>query len=134
MCAITSLIVQDFFGGEIVKARTKNTVHYRNVIEGKKWDFTAEQFEKYPNYLSESFVKRENILDENLTIKRYTILKNKIKEFIQNYQDIEDNIHTCRLCSTYQAEHFYNTTIHFGRDCRYLLIGEAPARNGWIKS
>lgn len=43
-CSITSLIVQDHFGGEILNTRTSGGSHFYNVIDGVKWDLTASQF------------------------------------------------------------------------------------------
>lgn len=43
-CSITSLIVQDHFGGEILNTRTSGGTHFYNVIDGVKWDLTASQF------------------------------------------------------------------------------------------
>lgn len=43
-CSITSLVVQDFFGGDILSTKTAGGTHFYNVIHGVKWDLTASQF------------------------------------------------------------------------------------------
>ena len=43
-CSITSLVVQDFFGGEILSTKTSGGTHFYNLIDGVKWDLTARQF------------------------------------------------------------------------------------------
>ncbi|QHJ01050.1 hypothetical protein GT347_25525 [Xylophilus rhododendri] len=43
-CSVTSLIVQDYFGGEILTTRTSGGTHFYNLIDGVKWDLTVSQF------------------------------------------------------------------------------------------
>ncbi|WP_205598099.1 hypothetical protein [Caulobacter sp. 17J65-9] len=43
-CSVTSLIVQDCFGGEILTTRTVGGTHFYNLIEGTRWDLTVSQF------------------------------------------------------------------------------------------
>lgn len=43
-CSVTALIVQDYFGGEILTTRTAGGTHFYNLIDGRKWDLTASQF------------------------------------------------------------------------------------------
>jgi hypothetical protein len=43
-CSITSLIVQDYFGGDILTTKTAGGTHFYNAIDGKRWDLTVSQF------------------------------------------------------------------------------------------
>lgn len=43
-CSVTSLVVQDHFGGEILKTATSGGTHFYNLIEGRRWDLTVSQF------------------------------------------------------------------------------------------
>ncbi len=43
-CNVTSLVVQDFFGGEILKTAASGGWHFYNRIAGERHDFTASQF------------------------------------------------------------------------------------------
>src|SRR5579871_4015483 len=43
-CSVTSLVVHDYFGGEILTTRTPGGTHFYNLIDGKKWDLTVSQF------------------------------------------------------------------------------------------
>jgi len=43
-CSVTSLIVQDHFGGDILTTRTVGGTHYYNAIDGRRWDLTISQF------------------------------------------------------------------------------------------
>lgn len=43
-CPVTALVVQDHFGGDIVKTRVGDAWHFYNVIDGERLDLTEEQF------------------------------------------------------------------------------------------
>lgn len=43
-CSVTALIVQDYFGGEILTTKTTGGTHYYNLINGQRWDLTISQF------------------------------------------------------------------------------------------
>jgi len=43
-CAVTSLVVQDVFGGQILKTRLQQLPHFYNLIDGCRFDFTSRQF------------------------------------------------------------------------------------------
>ena len=44
-CSVTSLVVQDLFGGDIVTTQTKGGTHFYNLIDGKRYDLTKSQFD-----------------------------------------------------------------------------------------
>ncbi len=45
-CGVTSLVINDCFGGEILKTKLPNGQwHFYNSIEGRRFDFTGSQFE-----------------------------------------------------------------------------------------
>ena len=43
-CSITSLVVHDHFGGDILTTQTPGGTHFYNRIDGKTWDLTVSQF------------------------------------------------------------------------------------------
>jgi hypothetical protein len=43
-CAVTALAVRHYFGGDILKTATKGGTHFYNLIEGRCWDLTTDQF------------------------------------------------------------------------------------------
>ena len=45
-CSVTSLIVQDIFGGTILKTKTYGGTHFYNLIDGVRWDMTVSQFDR----------------------------------------------------------------------------------------
>lgn len=43
-CSLTALIVQDYFGGQILSTKTSSGTHFYNSLDGVKWDLTSSQF------------------------------------------------------------------------------------------
>lgn len=82
-CAITALIVQEYFGGTIHRIRVnENETHYFNIIDKKIIDLTKEQFNVRNIkiiYDENELTSREEILKSVDTVKRYNILKERIK-------------------------------------------------------
>lgn len=51
-----------------------------------------------------------------------------------NLKDIDNKIHRCNLCNGLVDKFPNSPTIYIGKDNDILLVGEAPANNGWRKS
>ena len=79
MCAITALIVNDYFDGEIAKIHVDNDSHYFNLIDNQIIDLTSEQFGHEIDYTEYKVVKRQDILTDD-TRKRYNVLKNELEK------------------------------------------------------
>lgn len=79
MCAITALVVNDYFGGKICKIYVDGISHYFNLINNKVIDLTARQFENQIDYSKYEIINRDIIMTEN-TKKRYNMLKSKLEE------------------------------------------------------
>ena len=62
-CSPTCLVIQDFFGGSLLKTRVGDAWHYYNEIDGDVFDFTAEQFEDKPQYLNLAATREEVLSD-----------------------------------------------------------------------
>ena len=43
-CNVTALLVQELFGGELLKTRLPEGDHFYNWIDGRRYDFTEGQF------------------------------------------------------------------------------------------
>jgi hypothetical protein len=101
-CAVTSLVVQDYLGGEILwsKVLMKDDVsisHYFNVIKGEVIDLTRKQFpidvvipngsEKMGQFAS----TREYMLSDQSTQVRYVQLKNCVDRTLNTGPDIRIN-------------------------------------------
>jgi len=92
-CAVTSLVINDYIGGEIVWTQAKlpdgtEISHYLNKIGNKELDLTRNQFPE-GTITSEGIPKtkgfpttRDYILSFDKTLKRYQILKSQVEEAI----------------------------------------------------
>ena len=51
-----------------------------------------------------------------------------------NLDDIDLEIHKCNLCNDLVEKFESNKTVHVGKTNDIVILGEAPANNGWRKS
>lgn len=92
-CAVTALIVNDYFGGDIVwsEVRLPNSQkisHFFNVIDGQEVDLTRSQFpkgtivpkgiEKKKDFTS----TRDYLMSYEGKNSRYTVLKEKVRNHL----------------------------------------------------
>ena len=77
-CAITSLIVQKYFGGTIHRIKLNNgDTHYFNIVKEQIIDLTREQFDVENikiSYEENEMIDREIILKNENTKQRYNLL------------------------------------------------------------
>lgn len=89
-CAVSALVVNDYFGGEIIWAEVllpdgKKISHYFNLIGNKDIDLTRSQFPKdtiIPAGVEKKkgfATTREFMLSNENTVRRYELLKEKVK-------------------------------------------------------
>ena len=91
-CAITSLIVNDFYGGKIMRCMASSGSHYYNLIDNQIVDFTVEQFlGEIPGYDLGEERTREYLLSNEDTKNRYLLLSNKLKNVLEEEKRIRDN-------------------------------------------
>ncbi len=131
MCAITSLIVQDYFGGDICKIYIDKISHYYNLIEDKIVDLTKDQFSYEIDYSHYEIIDRDKILTEH-TKYRYKELKKKVIEVL--LKQVDEEVFACKSCNQLVDKFPKSATVFLGKDHDIVLIGEAPANNGWRKS
>ena len=77
-CSVTALIVQDYFGGEILTTKTVGGTHFYNSISGKKWDLTVSQFDE-PIPYDDSASSREAALTDTSKGK-YALLLTRLEQ------------------------------------------------------
>ena len=68
MCAITSLIINDYYGGDICKMHVEGISHYFNIIDNKIVDITYSQFNHKINYNDYQIIDRNKMLTTNRTL------------------------------------------------------------------
>lgn len=78
-CAVTAMLVQDFFGGEILRGVVKGSgSHYWNRVNGVEVDFTRAQFQKF-ELDGDVVIRERSYLTENAdTLARYTLLRERV--------------------------------------------------------
>lgn len=91
-CAITALIVQDFFGGKLIRAAVNELgvrSHYWNQLsDGREIDLTKGQFpkdfyERIKKHSPKETRSRKYVLSYPETAKRYKLLKGRVNEFLK---------------------------------------------------
>lgn len=131
ICAITSLIINDYFGGVILKNNKDGISHYYNLIENEIVDLTSVGFNCDINYENYQIVDRQEILTEEIK-NRYNILKKKIINKL--LKQVDEEVSNCKSCNKLVDKFPNSATVFLGKDNDIVLVGEAPANNGWRKS
>lgn len=103
-CAITSLIVNDFFGGKIMRCMASSGSHYYNLIDNEIVDLTVEQFlGETPAYANGEERTREYLLSNEDTKNRYLLLNKNLQKIINEEKIIRQNRY--QICLN-QRKHF----------------------------
>ena len=130
MCAITALVVNDYFKGDITKIKVDKTSYYFNIINNKIMDLTRNQVKKEIEYKDYKIVNRKDIIIED-TKNRYQRLKEKVTKVL--LQEINKKVNKCLLCQNLVEKFPNSNAVYLGKNNDIVLIGEAPANNGWRK-
>lgn len=89
-CAVTSLVVNDYYGGKIMRCMTSTGSHYYNLIDNRIIDLTASQFEdEIPPYETGEERTREYLLSNENTKKRYELLSKNVKDNMELKEELE---------------------------------------------
>ena len=92
-CAITSLVVNDFMGGKIMRCMASTGSHYYNLVNNEIVDLTREQFgEEVPGYEEGEERTRQYLLSNEDTKNRYYMLLSNVKENFNLYGNKEKNL------------------------------------------
>ncbi len=71
-CAVTALVVQDLFGGELLRGNIVGGTHYWNLLSnGREVDLTVEQFDADPVISDVELRSRAYVLSYPATRARY---------------------------------------------------------------
>jgi len=78
-CTVTAMVVQDYFGGEILALKMPfGGTHYLNLIDGKVFDLTSDQFTSHDidlDYTGVKVVPRSEVGVDGSAPERYRALK-----------------------------------------------------------
>jgi hypothetical protein len=75
-CSVTALVINDLFGGEILKTLLPEGWHFYNRIDGKRFDFTDSQFDGPIEYMDLPSNRDEAMLDTSP--QQYSVLKQNL--------------------------------------------------------
>ncbi len=64
-CGVTSLVINDVFGGDILKTSVGSAWHFYNRVDGERLDFTAAQFPEPIPYQDVVSSREEAFADTN---------------------------------------------------------------------
>lgn len=131
MCAITSLIINDYFGGDICKIYVDGISYYFNLIENNIVDLTKDQFNREMDYKDYKIMDREKILTDD-TKNRYITLKARLINKL--LRQVDKKVYSCKSCDKSVDKFPDDVTVFLSKDNDIVLVGEAPANNGWRKS
>jgi hypothetical protein len=81
-CAVTALVLQDYFGGEILKLSVGESWHFYNRIDGLRLDTTADQFPLVLDYADVPSDREEALADT--TQEQYKELSRKFAAALSN--------------------------------------------------
>lgn len=83
-CYVSARLFQEFFGGDILKAKDKNNEsHFWNRLGGVEYDFTINQ---YKNGKEDLVLENIKIIKEDSINERLDILRDRFNNFwIKNY-------------------------------------------------
>jgi len=73
-CAVTALVLQDYYGGDLVRVPVHKSSHYWNRLDGCDIDLTEGQFAALPDRTHAVLREREYVLSFPDTSKRYELL------------------------------------------------------------
>lgn len=118
-CAITALVINDIYGGKIMRCMCAGGSHYYNYIDEKIVDLTVDQFDNIiPDYKNSAERTREYLLSNDDTKSRYLILLKKIHDIISDYSfekiNIDDRIDKKYFndnfgISTFEIDYYFET-------------------------
>ena len=98
-CAITALVINDMFGGKIMRCMASSGSHYYNMIDDNLIDLTVEQFHgEIPLYDEGEERTREYLLGNEDTKNRYLLLLKNIRNnmYINGIKETEEYIKAIR--------------------------------------
>src|SRR3989344_5046792 len=82
-CRVTAVLVQHYFGGEILFAQIGSITHYWNLLpDGQEKDFTRDQFPEGTTIPEGTIKSRDEVLEGPTIQKGYQILFERISKVL----------------------------------------------------
>lgn len=130
-CTITALIVNDFFGGKIMRCIASSGSHYYNLIDNEIVDLTVDQFQgEIPDYDNGEERTREYLLSNEDTKNRYKQLLYYLKQSIRQEQGKK-----FKLLDENGNQYLSDTYGSFGGHRKLKIYGrlDCPSANRWLE-
>ncbi len=130
-CAITALIINDYFGGKIMRCMASSGSHYYNLIDEEIVDLTVEQFQgEIPEYEKGEERTREYLLSNEDTKNRYKKLLYNLKQSIRVSQGKK-----FKLVDENGKQYLSDTPGLLGGHKKLKIYGklDCPSANRWIE-
>jgi hypothetical protein len=87
-CAVSALIVQDLWGGELLLGKINGIEHYWNRLsENKEIDFTRSQFDHIESLEGPMYVDRDYVLSFPATRRRYRQLRRSVLSHLKAWSN-----------------------------------------------
>ena len=87
-CAVTAVVVQDFFGGKLIRCSVygeERVSHYYNGLpDDKRIDLTRGQFKEGTRFSKPQYRERSQVLSYATTAKKYALLKKRVLQELKN--------------------------------------------------
>jgi hypothetical protein len=80
-CGVTALVINDLLGGEIRKTKLSDGWHFYNIINNKRYDFTATQFKDEIDYIDVASNREDAFYDTNRN--QYAYLKQRVLNYLE---------------------------------------------------
>ncbi len=84
--AVTALVLQDLWGGDILRATVRDTTHYWNLISRLpllEVDMTRVEFSDFHGPIpNPEVIGREQVLSSPETIQRYELFKSRVSQHV----------------------------------------------------
>lgn len=127
-CAVVSLVAQNLFGGDLLRASLENTIfsgmgsHYWNrFVDGSEMDFTKPQFgDKCPIGLEGKLRERSYVLSFPETKSRYQKFALRLAKKVQPQDTVDDKIYEACFYAALDSP------------CKKLRFGCVAVRTGEI--
>lgn len=130
-CAITALIINDFYGGKIMWCMASSVSHYYNIIDNEIVDLTVGQFlGEIPQYEEGKERTREYLLSNKDTKNRYEILLYNLKQAARQIQGKK-----FKLIDSKGKEYLSPTPGTLGGNKKLKIYGrlDCPSAKRWIE-
>lgn len=98
-CAVTAMIVYDYFGGEICRgfSEEKNIYHFWNIIEQEIIDLTKNQFKENIVFDKVDIMTKSELINIPSVNCRYIKLKKRVVKHLKRIEAYNDKPLTYRI-------------------------------------